>query len=161
MSEVTGVRPLFEPVSSPWDEPAPPAGETPQPPPEIPEDDRSFAVRVRATRSAPSTPSEGSIVADCLRWLAVQPRTQSRKVHQSAVSGSGEPDLDICCRGRAVKVEVKRPGEHPTAKQMRRMKCWRDAGALVGWVTSLDELRGLMDRVDDPAWQADLTRPGA
>lgn len=125
--------------------------------PEIP-DDEPFAARMRALRSAPTTVAESTIVDELLGWLLVQHKVYARKVHQTAVTGSGEPDLDICWHGRAVKIEVKRPGQKPTPAQRRRMMVWRDAGALVDWVTSLDELKAVLSHVEDGGWEADLDR---
>lgn len=128
---------------------------------EVPEDE-PFAMRVQQATSRPTaSQSETAIVAEMLKWLNVQPLCHARKVHQSAVTGSGEPDLLICWRGRMVVVEVKRPGEHPTRKQLRRLLTWQEAGALVGWATSLDDLRMILARADDPTWHADLAQPGA
>jgi len=69
----------------------------------------------------------------------------ARKVHGNAYS-SGEPDIDACVRGRAVKVEVKVPGRKPTAQQLARLR-------RAGWVTSLSELVELLDHLDDLDWQ--------
>ena len=135
-------------------------GPDPEVAPEIPADE-PFAAQVRTARAAPATVAESTIVATILGWIDVQPGVHGRKVHQTAVTGAGEPDLDICWHGRAVKIEVKRPGERPTPVQLRRLQCWQRAGALVGWVCSLEELQALIVHVGDPDWQADLTRPGA
>lgn len=166
---MSGPRPLFEP-----DPPAGPLAQVAEPAPltvtdgpgraafELPDipPDEPFAGRVHKVRAGPVTVAESTIVEELLRWLAVQPRVHARKVHQTAVTGSGEPDLDICWRGRAVKIEVKRVGETPTRVQLRRLLTWREAGALAGWVTSLDDLRRILEHVDDRDWRADLTVPG-
>lgn len=165
-----GIRPLFDPID-------PAASSVPTiseaefanaldevagalaPPPDVPADE-PFAARVVHAATRPVTQSEGSIVADMLRWLAVQPQCLARKVHQTGVTGSGEPDLDICWRGRAVKIEVKRPGQRPTRVQVRRLLQWRDAGALVAWVTSLDDLRAVLSHADDYSYVPDLETSG-
>ncbi len=167
---MTGPRPLFTPAPDPLAEPlaeiaadltAPPA-----PAPEIPDipDDEPlapFSDRVRAAHTQPTTRSETSIVAEMLAWVAVQPGAHGRKVHSSGVTGSGEPDLLICWRGRMVVVEVKRPGERPTRVQLRRLLIWQDAGALVGWATGLEDLRSILAHADDWSYRQDLTTPGA
>ena len=93
---------------------------------------------------------ESKIVADILSELK-RPGWRFRKVHGDAYS-SGEPDLDGCANGRAVKIEVKVPGKKPTAQQMVVMKLWARSGALVGWVTSVDETLELLSHLDDPGW---------
>jgi hypothetical protein len=143
-----------------------PAAATPDPAPlfdpDIPEDE-PFSAQLARARSRPrsSTRPEGEITAECLDWLNAQPRTKARKVHQSAMTGGGEPDIDACSRGRAVKIEMKRPGEEPPERQLRRMWEWQRAGALVGWATSLQEVQALMAHVHDLEWINPLTGPGA
>lgn len=75
-----------------------------------------------------------------------------RKVHGSRFQRAGEPDLDACVRGRAVKVEAKMPGEVPTPIQYAVMRRWERAGALVGWVDSVAKLADLLTHVEDPEW---------
>lgn len=166
----SGPRPLFaplDPLTAPLHEVADallPTVHEPLPAPELPEvedDDEPFAARVRATRTAPSTSSEATIVEEMLGWLNVQPGVHARKVHQSAVTGSGEPDLMICWRGRMVLIEVKTPDKRPTRVQLRRMLTWQEAGALVGWATSMDDLRAIVAHAQEPAYRPDLDTPGA
>lgn len=76
----------------------------------------------------------------------------ARKVHGSSYGKAGEPDIDACVRGRAVKVELKMPGNEPTPVQMGRLRAWQRAGALAGWVTSIAELDVLLEHVDDFGW---------
>lgn len=76
----------------------------------------------------------------------------ARKVHQSRFQ-MGEPDVDACIEGRAVKVEVKVPGNTPTDRQYAVMRIWERSGALVGWVTSVDEVEELLGHLEDPGWK--------
>lgn len=76
----------------------------------------------------------------------------ARKVHGGPHQQAGEPDVDACVEGRAVKVEVKVPGAKPSAAQIGALRRWERSGALVGWVTSLRELEALLARVGDPHW---------
>lgn len=122
-------------------------------------DDESFAARIERARYRPATESESSLAETVLSDLNARPGVVARKVHQGAASGSGEPDLDICYHGRCVKIELKvaggtrKPG--PTAKQHRRLLQWQDAGALVGWATSLQEVDEILARADDPTYRYD------
>lgn len=84
-------------------------------------------------------PSEASIVRSIRRTLDKVPRCHHRKVHGSAYS-SGEPDLDVVIAGHAVKIEVKRPGEKPTAQQALTLRKWGKAGAIAFVATSADEV---------------------
>lgn len=103
---------------------------------------------------------EGKVVRKLLDYANALPRTTAHKVHGGPHIIPGEPDLDIVCNGRAVKVEVKVPGtEHAirkavTPSQRARLRTYDRAGAIVGVVTSVDELRALM-------WDAQLVgEPG-
>lgn len=58
---------------------------------------------------------------------------------------AGDPDIDACIRGRSVQLEVKRPGERPTALQARRLEEWRRAGAIVAVVHSVAEVRAVLE----------------
>lgn len=85
-------------------------------------------------------------------------RGHARKVHASGMTGRGEPDLDAAVPtsfgiARSVKLELKQPGNRPTAAQMGAMRRWEAAGALAGWVTSLEELDELLSHVSDPTWR--------
>jgi hypothetical protein len=86
---------------------------------------------------------ETRLVNRIIRWLNDQPSTRARKGHGS-VYQTGEPDVDAVVCGRAVKLEVKLPGEEPTALQARVLALWEAAGAVVGVVTSLDEAQAIV-----------------
>lgn len=82
------------------------------------------------------------------------------KVHQDATTGRGSPDIDACVRGRCVKVELKMPGKTPTPAQYGRMRRWENAGALVGWIRSLEELDELLSHAGDLEWRNPQLAPG-
>lgn len=86
---------------------------------------------------------EAKITKKIIDWMNAQPGVRARKVHQTRFSG-GEPDIDACWNGRSVKIEVKVPGNTPTPRQAAVLELWRKAGALVGWVTSLEEAKELL-----------------
>lgn len=68
------------------------------------------------------------------------------KLHGSAYQPAGldlfgcVPSLD----GRAVVLEVKRPGEDATPRQAVLLAQWRQAGAITGVVRSADEAEALV-----------------
>lgn len=97
-------------------------------------------------RTGPETRLVGRVI-ERIKWLG----GHARKVHGN-VYVSGEPDVDGCLRGRALKVEVKVPGERPTPLQMSVLRRWERAGALAGWVASVDELDELLAHLDEPGW---------
>lgn len=63
------------------------------------------------------------------------------KFHGNEYTEIGTPDLIgvfTAANGRAYPffLEVKMPGETPSAIQIQRIKEWRDVGAIAGWCTS-------------------------
>ena len=98
--------------------------------------------------------SEGAIVKAILAYLNGLPGCLARKRWGGGMGVAGDPDIDACIRGRSLQLEVKRPGEKPTPLQLKRLEEWRQAGALVGVVTSvattsaLLEENGLLGRTD-------------
>lgn len=90
---------------------------------------------------------EASIVKRILHYLNGLDDCYARKVHGGAYGTNGEPDLDICLKGRAIKLEVKAPGRENTVTEMqfKALAKWGKAGAIVGVVTSLEEVKELLD----------------
>lgn len=62
------------------------------------------------------------------------------KFNAGIYSRTGTGDIIACVRGRMVVVEVKRPGEEPTAIQLHEGKDWIRAGAVWLCVSSLQEV---------------------
>jgi hypothetical protein len=62
--------------------------------------------------------------------------------------GRGSPDLIVILAplGRIVGLEVKKPGERPTAEQLRTHAVWRRFGAFVAVVCSRAEARAALER---------------
>ena len=89
--------------------------------------------------------SERAIVKAILAYLNGLPGCLARKRWGGGMGVAGDPDIDACIRGRSLQLEVKRPGEKPTPLQLKRLEEWRQAGALVGVVTSVAEVRTLFE----------------
>lgn len=111
-------------------------------------------------RRTPAVPLEGDITELCLTWANAEPQTFARKRHTGPLEETGHPDIEGCRQGFCFQVEMKRPGRKPTTKQMARLLRWRAAGATVGWATSLDEFRAIVERAGT-GWVNPLTGPGA
>lgn len=61
------------------------------------------------------------------------------KIHGSPNMEAGTPDLIGCYKGQCFVLEVKKDASHkPTDLQMLRLHQWWDAGALAGWVWTVD-----------------------
>jgi hypothetical protein len=110
-------------------------------------------------RRQPRIRPESEITAEALSWLNAQPRTFAWKLHTGPMGEGGHPDIDGCSDGRSLKIEMKRPGETPTKRQMARLLQWRATGALVGWATSVEEVRAIL-AMRDTDYVNPLTGPG-
>lgn len=100
----------------------------------------------RGTKKSPGkpVPLEKSIVNGILKYLSGIEGCHAVKTHGSAYSG-GQPDVDVCYKGQTIKLEVKRPGKQATALQEAVLAQWKAAGAIVGVVTSVEEVKRIMD----------------
>lgn len=94
--------------------------------------------------------AEARLTAACVRELTKMKRAgepvEWLKVHGSGMQRRGEPDLSITYHGRSVKAELKAPRGRPTKLQEYRMDQWRRAGAIVGTVHTVEDLRGLLEQ---------------
>jgi hypothetical protein len=93
------------------------------------------------------TPLERSLLRACERELK-KCGMLYRKRHGTALVTRGDPDLYLLVRGIHVEIELKRPGEKPSALQEFRLEEWRRAGAIVGVVTTVAELGQLLETVE-------------
>jgi len=91
--------------------------------------------------------TERAIVKAILAYLNGLPGCLARKRWGGGMGVAGDPDIDACIRGRSVQLEVKRPGEKPTALQLKRIEEWRRAGAVVAVVNSVADVRRLLQEI--------------
>lgn len=74
-----------------------------------------------------------------------------RKRHGTAFGVAGDPDIYMILNGRHCEIELKRPGEEATPLQRLRLAEWERAGAVVGVVHNINELRAFLERLAGPA----------
>ncbi len=89
-------------------------------------------------------PSETAIVNTIVRYLRSLPGCAVRKRWGGGMGVAGDPDITGCIRGRHLELEVKRPGGKPTPLQEKRLREWRDAGAVVEVVASVEDVREIL-----------------
>jgi penicillin-binding protein-related factor A (putative recombinase) len=58
----------------------------------------------------------------------------------------GQPDIIGCYKGRALALEVKRPGGKATALQLAILAKWQQAGAVTGVIRSVEEVKKIMEK---------------
>jgi hypothetical protein len=83
--------------------------------------------------------SESRIVANIMTRLKKQPGLYGFKVHGGPMQALGIPDIVLCYQGRFGGLEVKRPGQKPTAIQQATLDRIRECGGIAAVVTSVDE----------------------
>jgi hypothetical protein len=88
------------------------------------------------------TSRESAIVHSILKYIKSLPRCYAEKTNGNSFK-SGQPDVDAVLAGRAVKLEVKRPGQEATPLQKRILEKWALAGCVTGVVTSVEDVKTL------------------
>ena len=77
------------------------------------------------------------------------------------VADAGTPDLLVCHGGRFIAMEVKKPGQYPTAIQRHRIAQIQAAGGVATVVRSVeDALASLKRHADDDADEEDADAGG-
>lgn len=101
--------------------------------------------------------SESALSLYCSKRIKTEWGGEAFNVHGGGTAQkTGQPDLICCVRGRMVCIELKQPDAkkpYPTDLQYKRLRDWRDAGALAGWATSPAEVDALLERLDDLDWE--------
>ena len=86
-----------------------------------------------------SVAREAQVVQAIVRRLRRVPGLIVRKRHGTTFGIAGDADLYGSVGGRHFEIEVKRPGEEPTALQEIRLSQWRASGALTGVARCADD----------------------
>ena len=94
---------------------------------------------------------EKDIQAAILRWLRERTRSFTIKLAAGPYTLPGIPDILHIEKGRAIFIEVKRPGENPTPLQIKVMDRLLEAGAVVGVARSVEDAKQIVG--DDHAPQ--------
>ena len=82
--------------------------------------------------------AEANLVRRVLRELNSWPQTRAIKMHGSAYTRQGAPDIQGCTHGRMFVIEVKSKGKTPTKIQHYELRQWELAGAEVGWTDTFE-----------------------
>jgi hypothetical protein len=107
---------------------------------------------VKPPRETPHA-SEKNLSTACIKRFRKEWGGEVLNVHGGGTSqAAGHPDLLGCLRGRFVACELKQPGKVPTPLQMKRLRDWGRAGALIGWVTTEVEFDELLSHHGDLEW---------
>ncbi len=81
------------------------------------------------------------VVVPVMRYINSLPCAKAINVHGSVFSERGTPDVVGSVGGRFVAFECKRsPEDEPTRVQLWRLSEWIRAGAVVGAVSSVDDV---------------------
>ena len=88
--------------------------------------------------------TEKSITAAIRRYLK-SIGAKVEKQHGGRFGKSGVPDLLGCYQGRALALEVKRPGGKPTPLQLKELSEWQQSGAITAKVESVEDVKKLIE----------------
>ena len=88
--------------------------------------------------------SEKSIVNSILKYLNSLPQCRAEKTWGGGYGNAGKPDITGCLSGRRFELEVKVPGGKPTPLQKITLEQWKEAGAIVAVVHSVDEVKEIL-----------------
>ena len=80
------------------------------------------------------------------------------KEHGGPYGTSGVPDIICCYKGHFLGLEVKRPGGRLSDLQKRTLRKINDAGGVACKVESVEDVKGLIRRIDESAL-AKASRP--
>ena len=104
--------------------------------------------------------AEGSLQSKVLDYLNSLPKCRAENVSGNA-SQSGRADINACYKGRCLKIELKDPqtGYKPTQQQLLYLKKWAAAGAKTGVCYSLEEVKLLLEEIDEvQGWNEHKTK---
>lgn len=88
-------------------------------------------------------PLEKTRKASILKYLNSLPQCYARGKHSSPFS-KGWPDVLGSLSGRTLAFEVKQPGKKATDLQAAEQTKWFKAGAIVGVVTNVEDVRQIL-----------------
>ena len=92
--------------------------------------------------------TEKAIVNSILRYLNSLPQCRAEKTWGGGYGNAGKPDITGCLKGRRFELEVKKPGGKPTPLQKVTLEQWKEAGAIVAVVHSVDEVKEIMKEAE-------------
>ena len=82
------------------------------------------------------------VVVPIQKYLNSLPRSKAINIHGSIFSERGTPDIIGCINGRMVAFECKRDATEDLRKIQKWRLCqWMEAGAVVGGVGSVDDVK--------------------
>lgn len=92
---------------------------------------------------------ESVIVQTILDYINGLPEGVAEKLQGSALS-SGKADINACYKGRTLRLEVKTAdhGNRASKKQEINLKRWEKAGAVVGVVYNLEDVKQLLQKTE-------------
>ena len=88
--------------------------------------------------------SERAITRTIQRHLDTLDGWWGFKVHGAGQMLNGVPDIVGCYRGRFVAIEIKRPGQRPTALQRHRLDQIASAGGVAVVATCWEDVEGVL-----------------
>lgn len=93
---------------------------------------------------------EGDLQTKVLKYLNSLSKCMAENVRGTA-SQSGRADINACYKGRCIKIELKLNEESYSATKQQKLylKRWKAAGAIVGVCYTLEDVKKLLEDVDN------------
>jgi len=91
---------------------------------------------------------ERTIVQNILKFLNGLDECYARKIFSSNFTAN-LPDIFCCFRGRAVILEVKRPGQKLTKLQDVELRRWLDAGGSASRVDCVEDVKAIIREITE------------
>lgn len=88
---------------------------------------------------------ESAIVKDICNYLKTLDKCFFWKEHGGMYGTAGIPDIIVCCKGKFIALEVKRPGRKLTKLQEKTIKDIKAAEGKAYVVSSVDEVKEIME----------------
>lgn len=100
--------------------------------------------------------SESTISTSIIKWINSLDNAWAIKIHSSAMTGRGTPDIAAVVEGKAIWLETKTPDKGSNTTPIQRHNLWRlsEAGAIVGTPRTLSEAKRIIKGITDDEHQS-------
>lgn len=96
---------------------------------------------------------ESTLASNVKDWLNKLDHCKAIKMHGSIYTERGTPDILCCFHGRLFMFELKEGRNKPEKIQEVRKRQWRESGATVHTVWSLEEVQRVMKQAGAVWWE--------
>jgi len=92
---------------------------------------------------------EKNITNKIIKYLNSLDRVKAWKVHSGSYATPSKADITGSYRGLRFDIEVKRPGNKPTAAQFYFLESMKKTGSIAFWTDSLENVKIVFDALHE------------